>query len=259
MELTMVKAAAVRGIYRYPVKGLSPQALASTHLAVGATLPGDRLYAIENGPSGFDPRQPKYQPKTQYLMLMRNERLAMLKTRYDEASRTLSITFDGQEAACGDLGTATGRKAIEQFFAEFCKDELRGRPRVLQAPNFSFSDVARKVVSIINLASVAALETAVGAPVDPLRFRANVYLAGWPAWHELDLVGREITIGSGTRLKVVKRIVRCAATNVDPQTGERDLFIPDTLVRTWGHADCGIYAEVVASGDIAMGDAVRCQ
>src|SRR5215472_19187229 len=122
MELTMVKAAAVRGIYRYPVKGLSPQALASTHLAVGATLPGDRLYAIENGPSGFDPRQPKYQPKTQYLMLMRNERLAMLKTRYDEASRTLSITFDGQEAACGDLGTATGRKAIEQFFAEFCKD-----------------------------------------------------------------------------------------------------------------------------------------
>ena len=258
MELTMVKAAAVRAIYRYPVKGLSPQALPSTHLAVGATLPGDRLYAIENGPSGFDPKQPKYQPKTQYLMLMRNERLAMLKTRYEEAGRSLSIAFDGHEAACGDLGTAAGRKAIERFFAEFCKDELRGPPRVLQAPNFSFSDVARKVVSIINLASVAAIEAAVGAPVDALRFRANLYLAGWPAWHELDLVGREIAIRSGGRLKVVKRIVRCAATNVDPQTGERDLAIPDTLLRTWGHADCGIYAEVIAPGDIAMGDAVRC-
>jgi uncharacterized protein YcbX len=257
MELTMVKAAAVRAIYRYPVKGLSPQALPSTHLAVGATLPRDRLYAIENGPSSFDPREPKYQPKTRYLMLMRNERLAMLKTRYDEASRSLSIALDGREAACGDLGTAAGRMAIERFFADFCKDELRGRPRVLQAPNFSFSDVARKVVSIINLASVAALETAVEAPVDPLRFRGNVYLAGWPAWHELDLVGREIAIGSAARLKVVKRIVRCAATNVDPQTGQRDLAIPDTLLRTYGHADCGVYAEVVVPGDIAIADTVR--
>jgi uncharacterized protein YcbX len=256
MELTMVKAATVRAIYRYPIKGLSPQALPGTHLAVGATVPGDRLYAIENGSSGFDPKQPRYQPKTQYLMLMRNERLATLKTRYDEASRKLSIAFAGRDAACGDLGTASGRSAIERFFADFCKDELRGRPRVLQAANFSFSDVARKVVSIINLASVAALETALGAPVDPLRFRANVYLAGWPAWHELDLVGREIAIGSGARLKVVKRIVRCAATNVDPQTGQRDLAIPDTLLRTWGHADCGIYGEVIAPGDIAIADAV---
>jgi MOSC domain-containing protein len=255
----MVKAATIRAIYRYPVKGLSPEALAGTRLAVGATLPCDRLYAIENGPSGFDPKQPKYQPKTQYLMLMRHERLATLRTRYDEESRALSIAFDGREAARGDLGTAAGRMAIERFFADFCKDELRGRPRVLQAPDFSFSDVARKVVSIINLASVAALETAAGAPVDPLRFRGNIYLAGWPAWHELDLVGREIAIGSGARLKVIKRIVRCAATNVDPQTGARDLAIPDTLLRTWGHADCGIYAEVIAPGDIAIADAVRCQ
>ena len=100
---------------------------------------------------------------------------------------------------------------------------------MLQAPGHSFSDVARKVVSIINLASVAALETAVGAPVHPLRFRANVYVAGWPAWHEFDLVGRDIAIGAAARLKVVKRIVRCAATNVDPDTGMRDLAIPATL------------------------------
>src|SRR5579862_9736592 len=249
----MVNTATVRTIYRYPVKGLSPEALAATRLAIGATLPGDRLYAIENGPSGFDPGRPHYQPKIRFLMLMRNERLAMLKTHYDEASRSLSIACDGGGAANGDLGTAAGRAAIERFFAEFCKNELRGPPRVLQAPNFSFSDVARKVVSIINLASVHALEAAVGASVDPLRFRGNVYLAGWPAWHELDLVGEEIAIGESARLKVVKRIVRCAATNVDPQTGARDLAIPDTLMRTYGHSDCGVYAEVIAPGEIAIG------
>jgi uncharacterized protein YcbX len=55
---------------------------------------------------------------------------------------------------------------------------------------------------------------------------------------------------------VVKRIVRCAATNVDPDTGIRDLAIPDALLRTYGHADCGIYAEVLTAGEMAVGDVV---
>src|SRR5712691_1548528 len=246
----------IDAIYRYPVKGLTPEPLAQAHLAVGATLPADRLYAIENGPSGFDPAAPRHFPKQRYLMLMRNERLARLRTRFDDASHTLVIQSEGREAARGDLRTVGGRTAIERFFADFCADELRGPPRVLAAPGFSFSDVAAKVVSIINLASVAAVEGAVGAPVHPLRFRANVFVTGWPAWHELDLLGRELTIGNGARLKIVKRIVRCAATNVDPDTGIRDLSIPDTLMRSFGHADCGVYGEAVAAGEITVGDRV---
>jgi len=250
----MIAAAKIQAIYRYPVKGLSPEPLRRTGLEVGETLPGDRRYAIENGPSGFDPALPRHRPKMHYLMLMRNERLATLKTRFDAQSRTLVIAFEGREAVRGDLGTAEGRAAIERHFAGFCPDELRGPPRLLQAPGFSFSDVARKVVSIINLASVAALEDVIGAAIDPLRFRANLYVTGWPAWSELDLVGQEITVGSEARLKIVKRIVRCAATNVDPETGIRDLAIPDALQRAYGHADCGIYAEVVTAGEIAVGD-----
>jgi uncharacterized protein YcbX len=248
--------AAVQSIYRYPVKGLSPDPAAKVSLAVGGTLPGDRLYAIENGPTGFDPAHPAYFPKQRFLMLMRNERLAALKTEYDDATHMLVIHHKGREAARGDLGTADGRAAVEAFMASFCADELNGPPRVLYGDGHSFSDVARKVVSIINLASVAAIEALIGRPVDPLRFRANLYVTGWPAWRELDLLGRELTVG-GVRLKVVKRIVRCAATNVDPQTGARDMEIPPTLMRTFNHMDCGIYAEVIGAGDIAVGDAVR--
>jgi uncharacterized protein YcbX len=246
----------VQAIYRYPVKGLSAEALVRTRLAPGQTIVADRRYAIENGPSGFDPAAPAYFPKIRFLMLMRNERLARLETRYDEATHVLTIREGGREVARGDLSTEHGRAAIEDFFRAFSADELRGPPKVLQAPGHSFSDVARKVVSIINLASVAAIETAVGAPVHPLRFRANVYVAGWPAWNEFDLVGGEIAIGPAARLKIVKRIVRCAATNVDPDTGLRDLEIPATLTQTFDHMDCGVYGEVVAGGDIAVGDAV---
>ena len=167
----------------------------------------------------------------------------------------MSIQWEGREAARGDLRTKEGRLAIEAFFRRYMPKDLRGPPKVLSGAGHSFSDVAKKVVSIINLASVAEVENAAGAPVNPLRFRGNIYVAGWPAWHEFGVLDREIKIG-GARLKPVKRIVRCAATEVDPDTGIRDLPVPRTLMDNFGHADCGIYAEVIAGGDVAEGDAI---
>jgi uncharacterized protein len=253
---SMDEPAKIAAIYRYPVKGLSAESLASTRLTVGETIPADRLYAIENGPSGFDPAAPTYLPKQRFLMLMRNARLARLKARFDAATHVLAIELEGASVARGDLRTPGGRASIERFFAQFCADELRGPPRVLHGNRHSFSDVARKVVSIINLASVASVEQAVGAPLDPLRFRGNLYVAGWPAWHEFSLIDREIRIGSAATVKIVKRIQRCAATEVDPLTAVRDLPVPSTLVQAFGHGDCGVYAEVTADGEIAVRDAV---
>jgi MOSC domain-containing protein len=247
--------AQIASLYRYPVKGLSPESLPRVLLGVGQTFPADRRYAIENGPSGFDPTAPEWLPKSYFLMLMRNERLAGLQTHFEDRTNLLTIAEGGGVAARGDLETAEGRTAIEQFFTTNFADDLKGPPKILSGNGHSFSDVARKVVSIINLASVRAIENMVGAPVHPLRFRANLYVEGWPAWSEFDLVDRTLAIGA-TRLKVVKRIVRCAAVNVDPDTAERDLAIPQALQRRLGHGDCGIYAEVVTGGTIAVGDAI---
>lgn len=250
---TATPPATITALYRYPVKGLSPEPLACATLVPGEMLAADRRYAIENGPSGFDPAAPKHFAKTYFLMLMRDERLAALKTHYDDASHVLTIRRDGREAAQGDLSTAPGRQAIEAYLAAYCADDLRGPPRVLAAAGHNFSDFASKVVSIISLGSLAAIAREIGKPVDPLRFRANVYLDGWPAWHELDLVGATLAVGDA-RLRVVKRINRCAATNVDPETAARDLNIPQALMRKLGHVDCGIYAEVVAGGTMTPGD-----
>lgn len=248
--------ASIESIYRYPVKGLSPERLSRVTLSPGATLPLDRAYAIENGPSGFDPGHPQYFPKIRFLMLMRNARLAALKTSLDDESHVLTIRYEDREAARGDMRTAEGRAAIERFLAEYAADELRGPPKVLHAPGHSFSDVAKKVVSIINLASVAELDNAAGQPLNPLRFRGNLHVSGWPAWREFDLLGSEIAIGKA-RLKVVKRIVRCAATEVDPDTAIRDVAVPQLLMKTYDHADCGVYAEVKQGGEIEAGDRIE--
>ena len=250
--------AQITRLYRYPVKGLSAEPLNEVTVGIGQTLPADRRYAIENGPSGFDPRAPGWLPKAHFLMLMRNERLAGLQTHFDDRSHLLTIRKDGAVAAQGDLETAEGRAAIERFFTTNFTDDLKGPPKVLSSEGHSFSDVARKVVSIINLASVAAVEGFVEWAVHPLRFRANMYVAGWPAWHEFELIDQTLAVGD-VRLKVVKRIQRCAAVNVDPETAARDLEIPSTLQRRLGHADCGIYAEVIAGGTVHIGDEVAAE
>jgi uncharacterized protein YcbX len=251
--MSLNPSAEITGLYRYPVKGLSPEPLQRAALQVGQTLPADRRYAIENGPSGFDPAAPAWKVKTFYLMLMRNERLAGLKSQFDDATNVLTIRKGGDVVAQGNLETADGRAGIEDFFAANFADELRGPPKILSGGGYSFSDVARKVVSIINLASVAEIEAVVGAAVHPLRFRANLYVTGWPAWYEAGLVGATLAIGE-CRLKVVKTITRCAAVNVDPDTAARDLDVPPVIVRHRGNNECGIYAEVIAQGAVGVGD-----
>jgi uncharacterized protein YcbX len=253
--MTAAAAPCVTGLYRYPVKGLSPEPLPQVELRAGETVAFDRVYAIENGPGRFDPEAPRHLPKINFLMLMRDERLATLRSRFDDATETLTIFRDGKQVASGQLSTAIGRQLIEQFIAAYMKAELRGPPKIVRAPGHSFSDVAAKCLHIVNLASVRDLERVVGRPVDPLRFRANVYLDGIEPWVELGWPGKKINIGQ-VQLGVFDRTSRCEATNVDPASGARDMAIPSALQRTWGHADFGVYAKVVSGGTIKLSDKV---
>ena len=87
--------AAITAIYRYPVKGLSPEPLDRVALSVGKCLPHDRRFAIALGTTQFDPARPQWLQKTQFIMLMRDEKLAQLNTRFDPATGMLSIARDG--------------------------------------------------------------------------------------------------------------------------------------------------------------------
>ncbi|NWH07568.1 MAG: MOSC domain-containing protein [Alphaproteobacteria bacterium] len=242
-------------LYRYPVKGLSAEPIAQATLTKGEVIPGDRAYAIENGTRDLDPERPQYFPKTKFLMLMRDERLATLETHFDDATQTLTIRRAGKDVARGQLSTLLGRQLIEQFLAAYMKDELKGPPHIVHAPGFSFSDVPMKVVSIINGASLDDLSRVIGQKVHPLRFRGNVYLEGPEPWAERHWLGKTLAIGDA-RLKVVMGIVRCAATNVNPETGQRDMNIPRTLGTAFGENLFGVYAEVTSPGTIHTKDAV---
>ena len=242
-------------ICRYPVKGLTAQNLDSVVLTAAEGIPGDRKYAIAHGSTRFDGGSPTWLSKDYFLMLMRNERLAQIKSTYDEATRVLTIQRDGKQVARGDLSQPLGRQLIEQFLSAYLSEESRGAPRIVSAPDVSFTDTREAFVSIINLASVADIERVVRASVDPMRFRGNLYLEGLPAWEEMRWPERHICVGDVV-LDVVEPIGRCAATNVDPTSGERDLNIPKSLKSGFGHVDCGIYATVATGGLLNVGDEV---
>lgn len=247
----------VQQIYRYPVKGLSPQSLDSADLTADAGIPGDRRFALALASTRFDPAVPEWLAKTNFLMLMRHERLAALETDFDEPSETLTIRRDGEEVARGQIGTEVGRAAIEAFFQSYMDGKIGGKPNLVAAPDsHMFSDHMHRVLSVINLATIRDLERVVGEPVDPIRFRANLYIDGAPPWSEFDWIDKILEIGGG-RLRVTERIDRCAATTVKPGSGIRDINIPKVLQQRFGHIDCGIFARVSASGRIAVDDAVQ--
>lgn len=243
-------------IYRYPVKGLSAEAMEDVELTAGETLPHDRRFALAQGDAPFDEAAPRFLPKQNFGCLMANARFALIHSAFDPRRDSLSLHLPGEAIETFDVGSAAGRLAVAARLTVYLGEEARGTPRFVEVPGHAFTDQVRKGVSLINLASLADAEQKLGVRLDPLRFRANFYFSGLPAWAEFAWVGQDLLLG-GARLNVFKRTVRCPATQVNLETGERDVDVPRLLRASYGHADLGVHAVVVGGGRVAVGDALE--
>ncbi len=246
----------IAALYRHPVKSFTPEPLDHADLTAGAHFPGDRLYVVESGPSGFDPAAPTHIKKMKFAVLARMPRIAAVRTEWDAETGVLRARREGQPDFEGDLETEAGREAFAAWLEPALEDTPHLPFHVVRAPGaHRFMDTPASHVSIVNLASVRDLEARTGRAIDPLRFRANVYVEGWAPWAELEMTGATISVG-GAVLEGVGRIDRCAATHVDPATGERDFELVGALRDLYGHIDCGQHTAVVQGGRLAVGDAL---
>lgn len=251
----------VTGLFHYPIKGLSAQVLESVPLREGRGFPWDRVFGFARHDSGYDPAHFSPLPKQRFLVLANEARLAELDTFLDVSALRFTVKRGGAEVFRADLSTAGGRDEAVDFFSGILDLGETERPVFADGGDNRFTDVSvvskemMNAVSLINLDSVAALEEQVGQPVDPRRFRGNICFRGWSAFSELDLVGEEVVVGSA-RLRLCRRTRRCAATEVNPDTAERDLPVPRLIHQTYGHADMGIYGEVIEAGLVRTGDSI---
>jgi uncharacterized protein YcbX len=251
-------AGTVRDLYYYPVKGLSPQQLERVELTSGEGFPFDRMYGLARFDSGFDPKHPQPLPKQRFLMLARDAQLARLQTHFDPQTKHFSIRIQGNTVHESNFAQPDSSNGTIDFFASMFGLDPEHRPVLAAAVPHRFTDASvgsarlMNAVSLINLSSVADFSARLGTPIDPLRFRANLYFDGWPAFSELDCVDGELKVGS-LRMRVLQRIQRCAATEVNPATAQRDVAVPRLLKEHYGHFDMGVYAEVLTGGTVEPG------
>jgi len=245
----------------YPIKGLCGQMLSQVALCKGKGFPLDRAFGFARPNSGFDPANPVPIPKTKFVVLAQDAGLAELQTSYDVDKNELRISHSSASALF-DLSADQGRKAASNYLSVHLDLPIEQYPTLYSAAPHRFTDVSvvspqlMNAVSLINRDSVVSFSEKIGQTVDEKRFRGNIVFSGLPAFSELDWVDQNLQIGEA-QLKVVVRTKRCAATEVNLQTGERDLKIPQLLHQNYGHFDMGVYAEIVNGGVIRSGDVLQ--
>jgi len=244
----------LKNIYRYPIKGLSAQPLASVELQAKKPFPHDRVYALVRPGAPFDTSDPRWGKKGLFVMLMLEEALARVRTSLDVETSRLTITQGNRQLIVADLEDEAARAEVEEIFWQLVP-ALRSAPTLVRSRDGHFMDKPDSVISLINLATVRSLEAQWGIKIDPLRFRANLYIDGAAPWEEFDWIGSDIRIGDAL-FRVDRRNGRCGATNVDPETGRRDLDIPGSLRAAFGHKELGIYLVAREGGKLSVGDQV---
>ncbi|HET6630179.1 MAG TPA: MOSC domain-containing protein [Woeseiaceae bacterium] len=249
--------ASIHEIYRYPVKGLNPEALPSAELHPYEGIEGDRAYAIAHGQTEFDPQHPVHLGKTRFLTLMTHPRLAELQLSALPGGAQVILRRGQHRVFTGDLRSADDRASLDRFLEAFIGSEAKGPPRLVTAPGHMFSDMREDCLSIVNLASVTALGKAVGRDLDPLRFRANFYLDGLPPWQEREWrENGRLQLGECV-LEIIKHITRCNAINVNPGAARVDAELTKVLFKEFDGNCMGLYANVITPGVVRLGDRVE--
>jgi hypothetical protein len=124
----------VVAVCRYPVKRLSAEEMDRVVLTPGECLPHDRRFAIALGSTRFDPEHPEWLPKTHFIMLMRDEKLAQLRTRFDAESGVLAIAENDRVLLRAQITAAKGCELVAEFFTNFLGDATNGPLRLVEAP-----------------------------------------------------------------------------------------------------------------------------
>lgn len=237
-------------IWRHPIKAHGREALDRVTLAAGATLPWDRTWAVAHEASRADGSG--WAQCAEFTRGAKSPSLMAIESRLDETTET--VTLRHPERPTLRFRPDTEAAAFLDWVRPLMPEGRAAPARIVRAPDRGMTDTDYPSISLCSHASHRAVEQRHGRPLSRHRWRGNLWIEGLAPWEEFDLVGQKIRVG-GAVLRVVERTGRCTATTANPDTGRVDA---DTLalLRTWGHEDFAVYAEVMESGEIAAGDTV---
>lgn len=261
--------ARVVALYRYPVKGFTPESCSTLSVLEEGRVAGDRALAFRFADSGLP--EDAWSRKYGFTVLANTPGLARLDVRFEHATRRLRIALDGEvlaHAALDDEGRKTLSAAVECYVLSLPENPLADHPErrplelIGDGATPRYQDSQRGEITLHSRASLAAVAAAARQPSDEdeleTRFRTNVVVDGLAAWEEQDWIGRKVRIGT-VDLEVTRPKTRCLATHANPRTGERDLAVMQLLVREFSQQQPTFAVALVTSGhggEIRLGDQV---
>jgi uncharacterized protein YcbX len=255
----------VTALYRYPVKGFTPQSVERMHVLPGGRVAGDRVlnFRFADAPVADDAWCRKYHG----VVLVNTPGLARLKLVFDEHAQHLRISIENQILAEDDLSAAGRRRladALTGYVLSLDENPLKGQPARLplklvgDGTTPRYQDNSGGQVSLHSRESLASAAFALNhATLSDARFRHNIVIEGVPAWEELSWVGHKLRIGE-VEFDVAKPEVRCLATHANPLTGERDLQVMQLLMKSFAQKEptFGVGMLSREGGNINLGDDV---
>jgi uncharacterized protein YcbX len=256
----------VVALYRYPVKGFTPESCRTLTVLEEGRIAGDRALAFRFADSGLP--EHAWSKKYGFVVLANTPGLARLNVRFDPAARRLRIALGDEvlaEAGLDDAGRAQLAAAVERYAITQTENPLvdhrERRPLQLIGDGATprYQDSQRGEITLHSRESLAAVAAATRRPgLEETRFRSNIVVEGLSAWEEQDWIGRKVRIGA-VELEVTRPKTRCLATHANPRSGERDLAVMQLLVRAFEQQEPTFAVALVASGrggEIRLGDPV---
>ncbi len=255
----------VVALYRYPVKGFTPERCERITVLPGGRVVGDRVlnFRFNDAPVADTAWCRKYHG----VVLANTPGLARLNVTFDDQKQRLRIAFENHVLADDTLDEAGRQRlvdAITGYVMSLDENPLKGQPTRLPLKLVGdgamprYQDNVDGMVTLHSRESLASAGAALGdANLDEARFRHNIVIEGAAAWAEQSWVGGKLRVGD-VEFDVAKPEVRCLATHANPRTGERDLQVMQTLIQAFKQAQptFGVGMLSTAGGEIRLGDAV---
>lgn len=239
-------------IVRHPIKSVGFEDLEAVVLTPDRALPFDRVWAILHEAGEIAPGA--WAPKRNFLRGVAAPGLMAISARLAPGGHVVGLSHPEAGSLEVDLDDPAGGARLIEWLLPLWPENRPAPARVVSRPEAHLADNPDPWVSVLNLASLRALERRMGRALSIHRFRGNLWLEGLAEWKEFDLVGRTFRIGA-VELRVEQRITRCEATSVDPATGRRDGDTLAALEAGWGHRDFGVFARVLTGGTLTPGAA----
>lgn len=248
--------ARVREVWRHPIKSHGRERVAQLALTRGAALPGDRRWAVAHEQSRFDPDAPGWMPCREFTRCAQSAALQAIRAQTDAEDGRITLSHPDCDDITIDPDDAGDAARFIAWAGPLSNPDRALPARLVRAPDVAMTDSDYPSISLINLASHAAVEAQLGHEISPLRWRGNILFEGVGAWDEMTWPGKRLRIGA-VELEVVEPIRRCMATTANPETGQRDAETLKALNEGFGHQDCGVYARVTRGGPLTEGDVIE--